>query len=239
VTDTLGFINSEPNTPAGDYWTLFLEYGRVGDFVGQQIPISFLPTGDIDYSHTLQEDVDTANTLLTPTAILFQLITGDDTIDVWKFINFQVISLYWLLLYDFGQIAPTLYSNYTVTGFPVFTNPLAYSSKNNIFMNDTLFEIYSSYLRNTIVPVVNKLGNGLSVPEFLPLDNNNTLRPLDQSLFRSYPCLQRRLKGWPALIITILAADYPLVIGGYTLVIWVVIWWQKRKDKNCKSSMDE
>lgn len=232
AADILGFINSKPNTPADDYWTLFLEYGRVGDFVAQQIPISFLPTGEIDYGHTLQEDVDTANTLLTPTIILYELITGDASNDIWKFINFQIVSLYWLFLYDFGQIVPTIYSNYTATGFPVFTNPLSYSSRNNIFVNDTLFEIFSSYLHNSIIPVINKLGNRISPPEFLPLDSNNTLHQIDQSLYKSYPCLQRRLKGWAALIVTILAADYPLVIGGYSLVIWIASWWQKRKDKD-------
>lgn len=101
----LANVNSIPNTPAGDSWNLYLGYTPAGSFTETLLPITFLPTGEIDMSASSQS-LDTANAILAPTIDAMRLQTGDPEFDFWKFMNWVVVSYYWLFLYDFGQTSP-------------------------------------------------------------------------------------------------------------------------------------
>src|SRR5690242_4200414 len=97
---TLANVNSIPNTPASDSWNLYLGYTPAGAFTENLIPITFLPTGEIDKS-TSNQSLNTANALLAPSINAMRLEIGDPEFDIWKFMNWIVVSYYWLFLYDF------------------------------------------------------------------------------------------------------------------------------------------
>ena len=219
-----------PNTPAGDSWTLVVTSTPSTSFRATNYQIAFLPTGEVDFTRTSSETFNAVNSLLAPTVSILQQVQGPD-FDFWKFINWIFVSYYWILLYDFGQINPTFYK-YNQLQFPLFDEPIPFPSTNNIFVNDTLFSIYSSYLHDTVVPFLNKNTNVmLNPPTFLPLSADNSLQPFGVTLLRSYSCVERQLKGWVSAAISVLVADYALIMGGYTFFVFVIGWWQKRKHK--------
>ena len=92
-------------------------------------------------------------------------------------------------------------------------------------MNDTLFEIYDSFFRHTVLPIfkVNR-----PVPEYMRLDEINRLNETDVAFVRTYSCLERRWKGLVEALVSVLVADYALFFGPYAAVIWVASFIQKR-----------
>lgn len=232
LADTLANVRSLPNTPAGDSWVLYVGYTQEGTIDEQLIPITFLPNGDIDNSTTSDQTLESANNLLSETISYIRSIAQDSTFDIWQLLNWIIVSYYWIFLYDFGQTEPTYYQ-YTVLGLPNFTEPVRYSSTNNIFVNNTLFITYSSYLRNVIFPMMRLHEPGfLLLPQFLALDDHNSLQSTGTSFLRSYSCVQRQLKNWVSVIISVLVADYALIIGAYSLVVWCAGKWQKYNNPN-------
>jgi len=186
---------------------------------------------------TKPEDLALANIILQPMTTLVHTFF-DPTLDIWRLINWIFVSFYWLILHDLGQIAPTTYAYeaYNIIGDPIgvpnASIPAAYHPPtNNIFINDTLYQIYASYMRNDLVP----LGQLLSVPDFMPLDDSNQLQTLDCRFLRSYNCLERQWKGILSAVVSVLVADYALFFGAYSILILVAGWLQKKKYKFCKS----
>src|SRR5439155_21777645 len=135
--------------------------------------ITFLSNGSIDLSRTLPSDIDYANNLLAP-VISSLLARTNQTLDFWKLINWAFVSRYWTVLYDLGQISPTI-RDATGTATP-------FLPMNNIFINQKLFSIYASYLRDTVVPLVSP---GSSIPQFSTLTNGNSLKAENQTFTRS------------------------------------------------------
>jgi hypothetical protein len=193
------------------------------------IPITFLPTGEIDNS-TSTQNLTAANNLLAQTINLGRSVTGDPRFDIYRFFNWLYVSSYWILLYDFGETAPTYY-NLTSSGTADLSSPLFYPSTNNIFVNQSLFSIYSSYLKNTIVPFLIQLNDIDPIPEFLPLDVNNTLQPINMSFVRSYSCLQRQIKGGLSAVVSIMVADYVFIMGAYRFFVASTGWWNRKSKK--------
>jgi hypothetical protein len=185
------------------------------------IPIVFSPTGDIDDSRTNSSHLLLANTILRPTTTLLQEYLGSQ-FDIWELINWIWVSFYWMMLFDFGQVTPTTYSpagNVLLEGSPIviptFTLPATFHPPtNNIFINETLFEIYSEYFRE-ISMVFN-----VALPEFSALNDTNRLQPVETGFLRSYSCLKREWKGALSGIISVLAADYALFFGAYSIIIF-------------------
>jgi len=219
-------VNSLPNTPAADTWNFYVGYTPIDSISETLIPITFLPTGDIDTRVTSNTSLATANNILAPTTDLIRTITGDPQFDIWKLFNWIVVSYYWIFLFDLGQTAPTYY-NWTPAALPNFTAPVRFTSQNNIFVNDTLFQIYSSYLLETIAPFLKRYEPSLVIPTFLPLSDNNSLNSTNQVFLRSYACVERRLKGWISATVSVLVADYAFITGFYSLFILCAGWWQR------------
>ena len=74
--------------------------------------INFLPTGEIDFLGTSPGDLMAVNEIMLPVMQALQNasdITGLD-LDLWKIINWFVVSSYWTILADLGQISPTTYT---------------------------------------------------------------------------------------------------------------------------------
>lgn len=101
-----------------------------------------------------------------------------------------------------------------------------FPSTNNIFINQTLFHIYSSYLRNTVVPLLNP---GSSLPEFSSLTGENSLKAEDKTFTRTYACVERQLKAPISLIISVLVADYTLIMSAYSVVLLAAAWVHRRQ----------
>jgi hypothetical protein len=229
-------IQKTSNTPAADFWTLYIFYIRQNATLPYQeiaIPIVFLPTGDIDFTRTNPNDYILANNLLQPTITLLQTAINP-TFDIWRLLNWLFVSFYWTILADLGQIAPTTYNlTYFIEGSPVgianSSQPQQFfPSTNNIFVNETLFEIYSAYVRDTLLP----LDPALVVPTFNSLNNANQLSAVDTEFIRSYSCLQRQWKGVLSAIISVLASDYALFFGPYYFYLWFFGWINKHRDAN-------
>lgn len=194
----------------------------------QHYSVSFLPTGELDMLHTPPGDLLNATLLLAPTIASLQNATGNDRMDIWKVITWVSVTDYWLVLYDLGQISPTLY-NSLPDGTVDFSDPITFPSTNNIFINESLFEIFSETLNDTILPLIRLALPNTTLPESMPLTDHNQLEPYDATFYRSYTCSERRLKGWFSVMISVLAADYALIGGAYNLSIFILGWWQKRK----------
>ena len=187
----------------------------------------FLSTGEIDTNRTLIKDLNFANTLLADSILLVRSFASQE-IDFWKLINWFVVSFYWLSLYELGQIEPTTYTPQTLIDvgvcIPDFTQPTFYSPTNNIFVNNTLFQIYSEYFRTTIFPIFN-----FSAPEFLQLNETNRLQPRDITFIRGYNCQERNLKsGW---YFSVFAVDFAFITGAYHLLIFIIGIMEKRRRK--------
>lgn len=139
------------------------------------------------------------------------------------------VTQYWTLLYDFGQTAPISYAR---TGpFPNSTemaNPHFYSDNNNIFVNETLFEIYATYFENVILPL---LGYDGPVGDFQSLNNGNQLTPVNVAFKIGYSCTQLQLKSWLNLIVSVLVADITFFRAAYGCVIWGGAWLQTRRSR--------
>jgi hypothetical protein len=218
------------NTPAGDYWALVVSVTTERYGSETQYPIFFLPTGEIDPIHTPPEILGNVTLILEPTIALMRSMSGDPAFDIWKLFNFLVVGGYWLLLADLGEIAPTAY-NITIPDSP---RTIIYPSTNNIFINETLFQIYSEYILNTLIPLFNNVYHVNSGPDLLPLiplNDATRFRPFETTLLRSYSCGSRERKYWVNLIISIIAADYALIAGSYKLLVMILSWSQRRKDE--------
>ena|SRR5579859_5427669 len=200
-----------------------------GEISPRHFSISFLPNGTIDFVHTSFADLEKATLLLSTSVESLENATNTRAFNFWKLLNWVCVSQYWLTLYDLGQVSPVLYPS-DPNGAIQSSTPINFPSTNNIFINASLFEIYTSWLNDTILPIVRLAQPDAILPTFLPLSNSNRVEKFDAMFYRSYSCLERRLKGWFSLIISVFAADYALIAGTYSLFIFFAGSFQKRKD---------
>ena len=143
-------------------------------------------------------------------------------------VNWVYVSYYWTILADLGQITPTTYPRDDMNNL-IWTQPTVYPPTNNIFINPESFEIYYSYLKNTIFPILNIPPLDLSPPP-----DSMITQPPDVTFVKSYSCIERRLKAPISLIISVIVADYTFVVGLYTLVILIAGIIQKRRKPSGK-----
>lgn len=212
---------------ANDFWTLNIIYAWPNDIADNFLNITFSATGEIDFNRTKREDFDNANALLAPSFALIHAIAGPG-LDIWKLLNWLFVSWYWTLLYDLGQTSVTTYVPLRTWIIADFTQPLLHPPTNNIFVNDTLFQTYSNYLREILFP----LGGYQTAPVFLPLDDTNYLKAAEATFLRTYSCTERRLKGgW---FFSVFATDFAFVSGAYTLILLIAARLERRRGQNCK-----
>ena len=138
--------------------------------------------------------------------------------------NWIFVSQYWGLLLDFGQVSPTTF-RYSPAGNLIDYGPVRYPATNNIFVNDTLFYIYSNYLYNTILRLF-----GYHFPQFNPLNSTNKMNATDVSFKMLYCCQDLQLKSSESLVISILVADWAFMTSLYTIILFAGTWWEMRKN---------
>jgi hypothetical protein len=161
------------------------------------------------------------NQLLAPTIATITLKFPQ--IDLWKILNWLFVSYYWTFLNDVGQISTTTYPAVREWDRANFSQPLQHYATNNIFVNDTLFEIYSAYMTDTILPILD-----LPIPEFSAFSPQNRLQTVNATFVRSYSCVERRLKPTVSWIFSVMAVDYSLIGAAYTLSMYIAAKFQKR-----------
>jgi hypothetical protein len=124
---------------------------------------------------------------------------------------------YWVALYDFGQVSPGNDKALAVQ-FP------------NILTNQTLFDIYLTFINDVALPFT----NGYQFPKIsaLPLGGSNKFEYSPVSLLSLFTCSGRQLKGFLSFVISIIAADTALVLGAYSLFIFIASHIQRRRDRN-------
>jgi hypothetical protein len=182
----------------------------------QNSTVNFLPTGEPEDSFTDLSNPLQPDDVLTP------------DISFWTALNWMFVVWFWVSLYDFGQV-----SGRFASAFPDDIYELVWAnSSRNIFLNETLLESYTSVLNNIILPYVtfNLVDNPNHPIIPLSLNETNRLQGSPTSLLQTYSCTQRQPKEALSLIVSVLAADYALAHGAYSLFIFVTGWWQRRKD---------
>jgi len=144
-------------------------------------------------------------------------------------VNWLIVSCYLSFLAEFGQITPTTYAPVPSWVNPDFGQPVEFQPTNNIFVNETLFQIYGGFLRDYILPFMN-----LSTLEFQPLDDNNRLTPSSVTFLRRYICQVPQLKnGWYFAVFAVL---FSLMSTLKTGVFFFVQRWEKRDKAGRKQS---
>jgi len=202
--------------------------------------INFLPSGKVG-STIPSSYLDTLNTVLSPVITTLQKsasINNVTNFEFWELMNWIFVSQYWLLLLDFGQIAPSTwnYDPQTVGGALDY-GPVKHTAENNIFVNETLFDQYNSYLRNTILP----LFGGYNLADFLPLNSTNRMNESTTSLKMLYTCSDKQLKDSAGLIISVIVADWGMITSVAALGVFVLAWWRLRGEKDvnqCKGCIE-
>jgi hypothetical protein len=100
-----------------------------------------------------------------------------------------------------------------------FTEAQRLPPTSNVFVNSSLYGLVSTWSLDSM-PMAPPLFNETNG---LPLQSRETVFVV------SYSCQERRLKSPFSLIITVIAADYALIAGGYTAVIWIAYLIEKRQ----------
>lgn len=151
-------------------------------------------------------------------------------VDIWKLLNWIYVVQYWSLLYDVGQLQPTLYARSTGE-FPDTYIPNDYPTTNNIFTNDTLFTIYGDYFVNTILPLL-EIANGANYGNytFQSLGSNNVLESVDVAFDLAYSCTQSKLKKPLSLIVSVLIGDYVFLNPALGFIVIFGAWYQRRRN---------
>ena len=222
----LDVIDGVPNTPANDFWTILIIYSRNANLISTSLQLVFQTDGNLDWNRTSEKDYQMANTLLMPLISQFYLRANVQGIDLnfWKFIALAIAASYWLLLADIGQDCPLIYSRSTYY-LPDFASAIQPTANNNIFANNTLFSISTSFLSNTLLPFLDLSPKGFT--KFAPLDSQNRFYPTDRMILRNYNCIERRGKEPISALISVASASYVLIYGVYSLVLVVAGLYQK------------
>ena len=157
------------------------------------------------------------NTLLSESFAHLRSETNLD-FDPWRLLNWVFVSFYWVFLGSFGQVEPTTYplaAILTTSPIPDFSRPSFWTSSNNIFVNNTLFEIYSPYVLDIFALETNQ------TIQFMPLDQSNRLEPQEITFIRGYQCQQRQLKH--GFIFSVLPSVLAPLTSAWALLMFVVI----------------
>ena len=223
------------NTPAEGSWTCFVKYIFVNSSLENNfVEISFLPTGEIDRTRTSNKSEILANTLLEAAISPIRNIAQQKGVDFdfWTFINFVLVSEYWGILLSLGQNQITEYPsssdfwNSAPNTTSEFSEPVSYDSNYNIFVNATLFNIYSSYLSNTLLPL-----SDVPPISFEPLSDQNQFRVEPTTFLRSYTCQVMEAKEPFVAFFSVITTVYVFTAGPFHFIVFVAGYLKTRNNK--------
>jgi hypothetical protein len=188
--------------------------------------LAFLPTLGLDVAQT--KGYASANTTLFPTIQIISAAAtqvGIKNFDFWQLINWMFVVHYWGLLADFGQIAPTAW-NFSDSNFQNY-GPVPFSAGNNIFINESLFELYYDYFNSTVMPLY-----GYIFPPFAPLNETNKLDQSNVSLRALYACSDLTLRSSQSLVIAVIVADWAFITTFFTIALVIGTFLHTRREQN-------
>ena len=154
-------------------------------------------------------------------------VAGFSEAAVWEYVGRNFCILYCLFLADFGRTAVSNPLFGTVTQ-PAVSNTIA-----NIFVDQVLYENYLEYLRNLESDSFYIQLTNASSP-VIPSTTFTPLQPVNTTFRQTYSCQQRQLKSGANFLISVIAADYAFIVGGYSLIIWIAGAIQKRRKDGSK-----
>jgi len=228
-----GFLPGQSfNTPADGYWSVQVRYRLENETLTHEIPLTFTPTGDFDFEKTKVTDLELVNDLMQPMIrnVGIAAFKQGIKVDFWKIVNFLFVTCYWALLADLGQTTSTTYPVMRTWHEyrPEFSSPIHHSDSNNIWVNDTLYSIYSDLLLNTVLPLLN-----VQVPtiKVAPLNETNRLHATNTTFLRTYICNVRRMKAPLPAIVSIIVSEYAFVKGGYSFFLFLATLYEKTKGR--------
>jgi hypothetical protein len=208
---------------------MWLGWSSVNGLNENTSDLVFLPTLGVNET---ESGFNSSNFTLSPTIVEINAAAaavGLTDFNFWELLNWMFVVHYWGLLADFGQSAPTMFEWNTVGVFQNY-GPVAFPATNNIFLNETLFELYYNYLNNTILPLY-----GYTLPRFSPLDENNRLNQLGSSnvtLRTLYSCTDITLKSPQSFIISVLVADWAFITTFFAIALLIGTFLHKRGKQN-------
>ena len=187
-----------------------------------EIPITYLATGEIDTSRTSPVNLSIANALLEPVVSQFRLIWGlkGKDFDFWEFANWVFVGFYWTMLSNVGQFQPVNYAPTPLSPLPRLntvdlSKVTTYDSRYNWFVNETLYQRYSNYLTNTLLPIM-----GYTSPGIAKLSDTNRLQPNIATIIRSYDCEIRNWKHPIDALAAVVTTVYVFTTGLFGMVIF-------------------
>lgn len=209
-------VSYTPLIASGSSWEMLIKL-QAYEGTGSEFVMSFNSTGQ------LQSDVTELVSLLVPEMVKILRIHFEAWCEV---IGRTFYVLYWLYLADLGQITSIVWDDADPWNLTIPTHPSLYGDTNNIFVNKTLYRNYLDYYESST-----PLGQAFTAQEAAGLISSFIpLQPIDTMFLQTYSCQQRQLKSGTSLILALVVADYPFIVGGFSLVIWVAAtFWQKRQ----------
>ena len=168
-------------------------------------------------TRTTSHEFELANIILGPTITLLRNQTFQPDFDMWKLMNWIFVTYYWTFLGDLGQISPTTYVPWNQWANANFSQATFHTASNNIFVNESLFEVYTKYMNETLLPLLLYGGIG----EINPLSTENQLTWEPTTFIRGYDCTERQLKSAVSFIFGVFATLWAVMHVFYTFVKWI------------------
>jgi hypothetical protein len=214
------------NTPANQSWELALFTTPLSQVDPNTNYVSFLPNGSVDTTATSDQSFVVEVLLGAQEALLART---NVTVDILKFVNWIFVSIYWTMLFDLGQTSPKIYQ---YGGDPTLPDdPISFPTTNNIFINPSLFEIYYSYLNNTVLPILAGTNNltaaDIDIPWFDSPSALNHLNDSTTTFIRDFSCKARQFKKPLEALVQVILADYALIHFPLGIAVWFAVAIQK------------
>jgi hypothetical protein len=195
--------------------------------------LRFLATGEMDTSTPPNRkeiwDITNASRILAPA----MKVSGLDGLKFWELIGRTFSMFYWLYLADFGQVS-AIANRFSDVSRSDGQGSIVYPATNNIFVNQSLYQNYFEYIQGGQFPFNSKPLNHLNESPVPPLQS------MPVTFLQSYSCQRLELKSAISLLISIITADYPFLVLGYTLSMWVASKLEKRRrDSKTRFSFQE
>lgn len=211
-------------SPANGSWELTLFTTPLNAVDPNAVYITFLPNSSVDTALTDESNLTFAKDVLSWAQTGLHNRTNV-TVEILELVNWLFVSIYWTMFIDLGQVSPTI------------TTPdgdITIPTTNNIFANPDLFNIYSSYLNDTVIPIV--FGTSAIFPQFELPSNINSLNVSKTTFIRSYACNQRKWKSRLERVVSVILADYALIGLPYAIAVFFAVAIQKRVRSDCENS---
>jgi hypothetical protein len=187
--------------------------------------LRFLATGEIDTSPPPNDsplwNTTDASRIFAPALAH----SGLEALKFWEIIGRRFSIIYWICLADFGQVS-AVNNEYADVSKSDLPGPFSYPATNNIFVNQSLYQNYLEYLQSDQFPF-----NWAGENQFANLTKtlDEPLQPSDEMFLQSYSCQHLQVKTAISFVIAVISADYPFLIVGHLLVVWIASKLEKRQ----------